>query len=393
MKDETLIVTAGRDPESNHGIVNPPVYHASTILSPSLAALDETRENYKHGIKQMSYGRRSTPTSAALETAVAALEGGHDCQLYPSGLAAIAAAMLAYLEAGDNVLMVDSVYSPTRKLCDSLLKRFGVTTTFYDPLIGAGIAELMTGKTRIVFCESPGSITFEVQDIPALAEAAHANAKHPRGVVVMMDNTWASPLFFKPFRHGVDVSIQAATKYIVGHSDVMMGTATANEAHWRDLAETCWEMGQCAGPDDIYLAQRGLRTLDVRLRRHMENGIRLAEWLGARPEVDRVLHPALPGDPGHALWKRDFLGASGLFSVVLKPCRQEQLAALVDDLELFGMGASWGGYESLILPQRFSRTATKWTDEGPVVRFHAGLEAVEDLTADLEAGFRRMAAA
>lgn len=387
MKDRTRAVTAGRDPAAQHGIVNPPVWHASTVLFPSLAALEEASRSPHRGV---FYGRRGTPTSFALEDAIAEIEGGAHCRLCPSGLAAIATALLAFLDSGEHLLMVDSVYGPTRAFCEGILRRFGVETTYYDPLIGARIAELIRPETRVVFVESPGSLTFEVQDVPAIAAAAHE-----RGVRVLMDNTWASPLYFKPFAHGVDVSIQAATKYLVGHSDAMLGSITATEESWPALLRAHGQLGQCAGPDDIYLAQRGLRTLAVRLERHWQNGLILAEWLRGRPEVARVLHPALPEDRGHALWKRDFLGASGLFAAVLHPCSKAALAAMVDGLELFGMGYSWGGYESLVLPSdpRPLRSATKWSAAGPLLRFHAGLEDIDDLIADLEAGFARLNAA
>jgi cystathionine beta-lyase len=384
MKDRTRVVTAGRDPAAQHGIVNPPVWHASTVLFPSLAALEEASRSPHRGV---FYGRRGTPTSFALEDAIAEIEGGAQCRLCPSGLAAIATALLAFLGSGDHLLMVDSVYGPTRAFCDGTLRRFGVETTYYDPLIGARIADLIRSDTRVVFVESPGSLTFEVQDVPAIAAAAHA-----RGAYVLMDNTWASPLYFKPFAHGVDVSIQAATKYLVGHSDAMLGSITTTEESWPQLLRAHGQLGQCAGPDDIYLGQRGLRTLAVRLERHWQNGLILAEWLRTRPEVARVLHPALPDDPGHALWRRDFLGASGLFAAVLHPCSKAALAAMVDDLQLFGMGYSWGGYESLVLPSdpRPLRSATEWREEGRLLRFHAGLEDIDDLIADLEAGFARL---
>ncbi len=387
MREDTVIVTAGRDPEKNFGVVNPPVYHASTILFPSYQAIKDRAGHESHG-KRVVYGRRGTPTSFSLEAAVTALEGGHDCVLFPSGINAITCALLAFLKTGDHLLMVDSVYGPTRSFCENMLARFGVETTYYDPLVGAGIADLIRVNTRVVFTESPGSQTFEMQDIPAIAAAAHA-----RDAVVIMDNTWASPLFFKPFEHGVDVSVQAATKYIVGHSDVMMGTATATEACYRPLKETASELGLAAGPDDIYLAQRGLRTIGVRLRQHQESGLAVARWLRARPEVVRVLHPGLRDDPGHGLWKRDFLGASGLFGMILNPCSETALAAFLDGLELFGMGYSWGGYESLIIPAAPTRTATRWAPEGPCLRLHIGLEDIDDLIADLEAGFQRLAAA
>ena len=390
MKDETKLVVAGRDPENNHGIVNPPVYHASTVLHSTLADLDQSRKDREQGIRGVYYGRRGTPTTFSLEDMVCAVEGGHRCAVYPSGLAAIAAAMMSFLKAGDHILMVDSVYGPSRRFCNTLAARFDVSTTYYDPAIGGGIAELIQDNTRIVYVEAPGSQTFVMQDIPAIAEAAHA-----KGCVVLMDNTWASPLYCKPFELGVDVSIQAGTKYIVGHSDVMIGTACATKEAWPELETTSAMLGQTAGPDDVYLAQRGMRTLSVRLKQHWENGLKVAEWLAGLDMVECVMHPALPDDPGHELWKRDFLGASGLFGITLKPCPRSAIAALVDDLELYGMGASWGGYESLILPTdpNSMRSVTTWPYEGQCMRFHIGLEDPDDLIDDLKAGFKRLQAA
>jgi len=289
--------------------------------------------------------------------------------------------------------MSDAVYGPARRFSNGLAARLDIATTFYDPAIGAGIAELVQDNTRIVYVEAPGTATFVMQDIPAIAEAAHAASSG--GLVVMMDNTWASPLYCKPFELGVDVSIQAGTKYIVGHSDVMIGTACATEAAWPELEATSSMLGQTAGPDDVYLAQRGMRTLSVRLKQHWENGLAVADWLMGQDMVECVMHPALPGDPGHALWKRDFLGASGLFGITLKPCPRSAIAALVDDLELYGMGASWGGYESLILPTdpNSMRSVTPWPHEGQCMRFHIGLEDPGDLIADLADGFKRLKAA
>jgi len=383
---DTVIAHAGNHPEDNHGIVNPPVYHASTVVFPTLARLEESQ---KRKLDVVHYGRFGTPTSFALEEAVAALEGGYRTVNYPSGLGALTASLLSFLKAGDHLLMVDSVYFPTRKFCAGMLARMGVETTFYDPRIGSGIRDLIRPATKVVFVESPGSLTFEVQDIPAIAEAAHA-----AGAVVLMDNTWSAGYFFRPFEHGVDVSIQAATKFLVGHSDAMLGVATAaNAAIWQRLKETAVELGTCAGPDDCYLGLRGLRTLAVRMRRHQETGLKLAHWLKARPEVDRVLHPALPDCPGHALWKRDFTGACGLFSIVLKTKSKEALAAMLDGLEVLAMGYSWGGYESLIVPAQPAtlRSATQWPHEGLCLRIHAGLEDADDLIADLDAGFKRLA--
>lgn len=382
-KQDTLIVTLGRDPHANFGVVNPPVYHASTILFPTVDALKGKKQPY-------TYGRRGTPTTVALQEAIAGLEGGYGTLLAPSGLAAVTTALLALVKAGDHLLMTDSVYGPSRHFCDTLLKRNGVEVEYYDPLIGAGIERLMKPNTAVVFTESPGSITFEVQDIPAIAKVAHAH-----GAKVVTDNTWASPLYFKPFEHGADVSIQAITKYLGGHSDVMMGSITTTEEAWKPMLAAHGALGETVAPDDVFLVLRGMRTLSVRLERHMKTGLRLARWLAGRPEVAEVLHPALEGDAGHAIWKRDFTGASGLFSIVLKPCPDAAIAAMLDHMELFGMGWSWGGFESLIVPQDLTgiRTATKEKFAGPILRLHAGLEDPDDLIADLEAGFARFNAA
>lgn len=388
-KPDTVIAHAGRDPANNHGVVNPAVYHASTITHETVEALEYAREHrWEPGV--YTYGRHGTPTHSAFEEAVAAMEGGYRAVALGSGLAAINAAILAFIQQGDHILMVDNVYGPARRFCDTFAGRFGVETTYYDPAIGAGIADLIRDNTKFVYTEAPGSQTFEMQDIPAIAEAAHA-----AGIPVLMDNTWSGGLYFKPFEHGVDVSIQAATKYIVGHSDVMMGTITTTEEYWKPVRQAAADTGANAGPDDVYLALRGLRTMAVRLRQHHENGLTLARWLQARPEVMRVMHPALPQDPGHTLWQRDFTGASGLFGLVLdKKYEKPAIAAMLNDLELYAMGASWGGFESLILPTNpaGSRTATTW-DEGPSLRIHAGLEDTDDLIADLEAGFERLNAA
>ena len=385
---ETLLTHAGNHPEANHGIVNPPVYHASTVLYPTIEAMERAQKDRLTGV---SYGRYGTPTTFALEEAVAALEGGGRALALPSGLAAIGATLLSLLKAGDHLLMVDSVYSPARALCDKTLARFGIEVTYYDPLVGGGIAGLMRPNTRLVYLESPGSLTFEVQDVPAIVAAAHA-----KGALAVMDNTWATPLLFKPLSHGIDIAIYAATKYFVGHSDAMLGVVVVRDPDlYRTVKLAAHGMGYCAAPDDCYLGLRGLRTLGVRLRRHGESGLALARWLQRRPEVVRVLHAGLPEHPGHALWRRDFAGASGLFSIALKPCTPAAVAAMVEGMRLFGMGASWGGYESLLLPVKpeSTRTATRWAPGGPTLRLHAGLEAVEDLIADLEDGFRRLAAA
>ena len=377
-KPETEVVTAGRNPMAHHGAVNPPVYHVSTLLHPTLESLEKRTQAY-------SYGRRGSPTSQALSDAITRLEGGAGAVLAPSGYAAVTLALMSVAGSGDHILVTDSAYGPTRTFCDKTFSRFGVETTYYDQTIGAGIADLMRPNTRAVFCESPGSLTFEVQDIPAIADVAHK-----RGAVVIADNTWATPLLFDAFAHGVDINLHAATKYIVGHSDAMLGVVTANAAHVKALRDTHGNLGMHVGPDDVYLGQRGLRTLAVRLKQHQQTALTLAHWLQRRPEVARVLYPALPDDPGHKLWLRDFKGASGLFGVVLKPVTQKALAAMMDHMELFGMGWSWGGYESLIVPAHIIRTARKFEAEGPVLRIHAGLENVDDLIADLEAGLDRL---
>jgi cystathionine beta-lyase len=384
-KMATRLANGGRDPFAHHGYVNTPVYHASTMLYPSAEAYIAHRSRYE-------YGRRGTPTSEALETALADIEGPQ-CEavaLLPSGLAAISTALLSVVRAGDHILVTDSAYGPTRTFCDTILPRYGVTTTYYDPAIAAGIAALMRPNTTAVFVESPGSLSFEVQDVPAIAAAAHAG-----NATVLMDNTWASPLHFCALEKGVDLSIQSGTKYIGGHSDVMLGTVAANRTTWKRLKETVFDMGLCVGPDDMFLGLRGLRTLGVRLAHHDAAGMKVARWLEARPEILRVLHPALERHPGHAIWKRDFTGACGLFSVVFKPAPVEAVHAFLNKLTLFGIGASWGGFESLAIPFDCTpvRTATAWAPGGPTVRFHIGLEDVSDLIADLEQGFAAFAAA
>ena len=381
-KPATQVVHGNRDPAGTFGFVNPPVYRGSTVLFPTLEAITKRNQPY-------TYGRRGTPTTVELETAIAGLEGGAQTVLTASGYQAVTTALFAFVEAGCDILMTDSVYQPTRTFCDRMLAKLGVTTTYYDPCIGAGIAALIKPNTRLIFAESPGSQTFEVQDIPAIAAVAR-----DRNVWLLTDNTWASPLYFKPFQHGADISIQALTKYVVGHSDAMLGAVTANERAVSRLIAAKETLGVCPGSEETWLALRGLRTLDVRLARHQTSGLAIARWLVKRPEVAKVLHPALPGAPGYELWKRDFLGASGLFTIVLKPVSRAALAAMLDHLELFGMGYSWGGYESLVIPfdPRPYRTATGWPEPGPALRLHIGLEDVDDLMADLTAGFDRMAA-
>ena len=375
---DTLLVRTGRDSDAFGGLVNTPVCRGSTLLANSL----EEWESRKQPDNPMaSYGRFGSATSRAFESAIAELEGGHASIVFPSGLAACTHAILAVVRPGDHVLMTDSVYGPTRQFALRVLARLGITVEFYDPLIGHGIEQLMRPNTRVVYAESPGSLTFDVQDISALAEAAHR-----RDAFVIMDNTWASPLFFKPFEHGVDISIQAATKYIVGHSDALLGVATANQRAWSLLREGAHDFGQTVGPDDIFLALRGLRSLAVRLRRHESSGLQLADRLRGHAGVQQVLHPGLPGDAGHALWKRDFLGASGLFGVVLQPMSRAQLSCFFSRLQLFGIGLSWGGYESLALPvDPPARAVRPLPFNGPLVRVHAGLEDVDDLVRDFSA--------
>ncbi len=386
MKKESLIVHAGRHPEKHFGAVNPPVYHVSTILHPSVAAMESSGKKPFEGVR---YGRFGTPTTHAFEEALAAVEGGYRTVATSSGLAAITGALLAYLKAGDHLLMVDTAYFPTRKFCDSVLAHLGIETTYYDPLAGAGIKELMRPNTRVVFTESPGSLTFEVQDIPAIAEIAHA-----QGAVVMMDNTWGV-LTFQPFAHGVDVSIQACTKYVVGHADAMLGAITlADEANWLRVKSSVATFGHSPGAEELYLGLRGLRTLGVRLKQHGETALTLCQWLETRPEVDKVLYPALETDPGHDLWKRDFTGACGLFGVILKPgFSKTAIEAMLDGYSHFGLGFSWGGFESLVIPtygHSVIRTASAWDAGALSLRYHAGLEAAEDLINDLEAGFARL---
>ena len=379
----TELVLGGRSVVEQHGFVNPPIVRGSTVLSPTVADLEGRTGRY-------AYGRRGTPTSDALVDALKTLEGGAHVALVPSGLNAVATALLSVLGAGDHLLMVDTVYQPTRHLCDLTLKRLGVETTYYEPHVGAQIADLIRPATKAVFVESPGSLTFEIQDVPAIAGAAHA-----RGVAVVMDNTWATPLFFKAHDQGVDLSVTAGTKYLGGHADLLLGTISANEAHAPALIATHGALGLCVGPDDMFLALRGLRTLGVRLAHQQDAGLRVARWLESRSEVARVLHPALENDPGHALWRRDFTGASSLFAIELKPGPKAAVAAMLDGLSLFGLGYSWGGFESLAIPYdaRPIRTASRWAPEGPTIRIHIGLEEVEDLIADLEAGLARYSAA
>ncbi len=384
-RPETRLVTAGRDTKAQKGFVNPPVVHGSTVLYPSAEDLHAHRGEF-------TYGRHGTPTTRALQETLMALEGPQcvGVGIAPSGLAAITTTLLAVLKAGDHLLVCDNVYRPSRNFCNGVLARYGVETTYFDPLIGGAIEKLFKTNSRAVLLEAPGSQSFEMPDIPAVAAVAQAH-----GALVIDDNTWATPLFHRSLDQGVDISIQAATKYIGGHSDIMFGTISANARAWPTIAENIRLLGVCAGPDDVFLALRGMRTLAVRLNQHYCSGLEMARWLATRPEVQRVLHPALESDPGHAIWKRDFTGASGLFSVVLKPAPQKAVDALLDTVKLFGMGYSWGGFESLVIPFDCDgyRTATKWAPGGPTLRLHIGLENVDDLKADLDRGFAAFNAA
>jgi len=385
LEAETTLVTAGRDTEAQKGFVNPPVVHGSTVLYPTADDLHAHRGEFQ-------YGRHGTPTTRALQEALMALEGPQcaGVGLAPSGLSAITTTLLAVLNAGDHLLVCDNAYRPTRNFCNGLLSRYGVETTYFDPLIGAGITELFKPNTKAVLVEAPGSQSFEMPDIPAIAAVAHA-----RGALVIDDNTWATALYHRSLDQGVDISMQAATKYVGGHSDIMFGTISANAKTWPMISEAIRLLGVCAGPDDVFLALRGLRTLAVRLAQHQRSALEIARWLEIRPEVLRVLHPALESDPGHAIWKRDFTGASGLFSIVLKPAPQQAVDALLNAVKLFGMGYSWGGFESLIIPFDCApyRTATRWAPGGPALRLHIGLENVDDLKCDLERGFAAFNAA
>lgn len=383
MKKDTLLARAGRDPARHQGMVNTPVFRTSTVIFPDL---DSYEARGGDNFKKMRYGLYGTPTTFAFEEAVAQMEGGHAAVALPSGLAAIAAALWAYVKSGDHLLVPDSVYGPTRTFCERRLRPSGIETEYYDPLAGAGIARLIRDNTRAVFCESPGSLSFEMQDIPAIAEAAHR-----RGIPVLADTTWGSPYYFRSFEKGVDVSIHAATKYIAGHSDVLMGMIVTSEPHWLPVRRTVADYGYCVSPDDCYLALRGFRTIGVRMKRQMENALKVARWLQSRPQVKRVLYPALEGDPGHAIWKRDFTGAASLFSFVLRPAPDRQVAAFINALQIFGIGSSWGGFESLAIASHKeivkTRTATRWDTSEPVIRLHIGLEDPDDLIADLERGF------
>ena len=376
----TRLSHLGNDPSEYHGFVNPPVVHASTVLFPNAKAMETRAQKY-------TYGTRGTPTTDALCEAIDALEGSAGTILVPSGLAAVTVPFLAFLSSGDHALIVDSVYTPTRHFCDTMLTRLGVEVEYYDPAIGAGIEQLFKPNTKLVHTEAPGSNTFEMQDIPAIAAIAH---KH--GAVVAMDNTWATPVYFRPLDFGVDISIHAATKYPAGHSDILMGTVSANAKHWEQLKEANITLGICGAPDDAYQVLRGLRTMGIRLERHYESALEIAKWLESREEVAKVLHPALPSFAGHDLWKRDFKGASGIFSFVLKAGAAEQFKpkahAFLDALSIFGLGWSWGGFECLAVHVNLNdRRIAKAPEGGPLIRLQIGLEDVADIKADIERGF------
>ncbi|QRM31718.1 cystathionine beta-lyase [Microvirga sp. VF16] len=380
ISERTRLVHAGRDPFEQHGFVNTPIYRGSTVLYPTTDDLLHRRGRY-------SYGTKGTPTTNSLETAWTELTGAAGTVLAPSGLAAVTVALMSCLKAGDHLLVTDSVYLPTRQFCNGVLKNFGVETTYYDPQIGAGIEALICPNTTAVLTEAPGSQSLEMQDIPAIAEVTHRH-----GAVVLMDNTWATPLLFPPHERGVDIAIEAGTKYLSGGSDLLLGMVSASERCFKRLRETYDAFAMCPGPEDVFLGLRGLRTMAVRLKEHESQALRLARWFETRPEVARVLHPALETYPGHEIWKRDFKGSSGLFSIILKPCSDRALAAMLDGLSLFGMGYSWGGFESLVIPFNCAtyRTATKWEPGGHALRFHIGFEDLDDLKRDLDAGFARL---
>ncbi|RAZ87155.1 cystathionine beta-lyase [Cereibacter johrii] len=381
LKYDTILTHAGRDPSRHLGAVNTPVYRASTILFPTLAALEA-----KEGTK-LRYGRRGTPTTHALEDAVCALEKADRALLAPSGVSAISTILMSFAEPGAHILMTDSAYGPARKFCEFTLRKFGVETTYYDPTVGAGIEALIRPETKLIWMESPGSQTFEVQDVPAIAEVARRY-----GIVTAIDNTWSGGYFCQPLTQGVDISIQAGTKYISGHSDLLLGTIACRAEQYDRLRETYLRFGVCVGADDAFLALRGLRTMAVRMAHHHQSGLEVANWLLQQEEVCRVMHPGLPGDPGHTLWRQQFTGASGLFGFVLRPADRPALGRMFDGLNLFGMGSSWGGFESLLVPSNPSvyRSATTWAPGGQTVRIHVGLEDPADLIAELRAAFDRL---
>jgi cystathionine beta-lyase len=384
LREKTRLVLAGRDPADSYGFVNPAIVRGSTVIYPNMDDFLARKSRY-------TYGTQGNPTIDALVAALNTIEGGAGVLVCSSGLLACTLPLLATLSAGDHLLVTDSVYRPQRNFCSKMLPRLGIEVTYYDPALGGDIAKLFKPNTKVVWTEAPGSQTFEMQDIPAIVASAHE-----RDILVMMDNTWATPLFFDSHKHGVDISVQAGTKYYAGHSDVLIGTVSMRTPELYKQVREAWDLlGVIIAPEDAFLTLRGIRTMQVRLKEQMPAGLAMAQWLGERPEVARVLHPALPSDPGHTLWKRDFTGASSLFAIELKPVAMKAVGAMLDGLALFGMGASWGGYESLALPFDCKpyRTATTPDFKGPTIRLHIGLEDIEDLKADLAAGFDRLRAA
>lgn len=384
LREKTRLVLAGRDPADSYGFVNPAIVRGSTVIYPNMEDFLARKARY-------TYGTQGNPTIDALIAALNTIEGGAGVVVCSSGLLACTLPLLATLSAGDHLLVTDSVYRPQRNFCDKMLPRLGIEVSYYDPAVGGDIAKLFKPNTKVVWTEAPGSQTFEMQDIPAIVAAAHE-----RDILVIMDNTWATPLYFDSHKHGVDISVQAGTKYYAGHSDVLIGTVSMRTPELYKQVREAWDLlGVIIAPEDAFLTLRGIRTMSVRLKEQMPAGLAMAQWLSERPEVARVLHPALPSDPGHAIWKRDFTGASSLFAIELKPVDLKAVGSMLDGLTLFGMGASWGGYESLALPFDCKpyRTATTPDFKGPTIRLHIGLEDIEDLKADLAAGFDRLRAA
>lgn len=384
MKIETQLVQLGRSTANEPTTVNVPLHRASTVLFSSLAALHQTQSRFDNDEQIATYGIMNMPQALALENAVAEIEGGYRAVSFPSGLAAVACALLTCVQAGDHLLMPDSAYAPARDLCDGFLRRMNIDTTYYDPCIGAAIKNLVRPNTRVIYIESPGSHTFEVQDMRAIADVAHAH-----GARVILDNAWATGLFFNGFAHGADLVVQPATKYYAGHSDVLIGLVVANEMMWSQLKKTSNQLGQRASPDDCFLTLRGMRTMHVRMARQQLSALKIAQWLSVQPAVAEVRYPALPSDAGYALWQRDFSGAAGVFSIALTPCSHDALAAMIDGYQLFGLGYSWGGFESLVVPAHIVRTTKPWTG-GQLLRYQIGLEDADDLIADLAAGFARL---